>query len=202
MKKLFIYRENGEFVIERVNQFNHATKRVFVSEEGLQEGIQAYSHVLDEYILQVAEDLWGMVINIVGSPSMISKGQLDPLFTSHKKMYDVRWNGATGDSDEIEKDFVKVAEKNEIPSEVINEMLEQIYIPPYHENNLPYYLKANSHGGRRKGSGRPSIGTTRKVSVTLPDEIWNAIDKKKNNLDISQSQTLRLIIEQYFEDRR
>lgn len=202
MKKLFIYRENGEFVIERVNQFNHATKRFFVSEEGLQEGIQAYSHVLDEYILQVAEDLWGMVINIVGSSSMISKGQLDPLFTSHKKMYDVRWNGATGNSDEIEKDFVKMAEKNGIPSEVINEMLEQIYIPPYHENKLPYYLKANSHGGRRKGSGRPSIGTTRKVSVTLPDEIWDAIDKKKNNLDISQSQTLRLIIEQYFEDRR
>ncbi|WP_269920360.1 hypothetical protein [Caldifermentibacillus hisashii] len=67
MKKLKIYKENGEFVIERVNQFNHATKRLFISEEGLKEGLQSYQMVIDEYELEVSEDLWAFVINFLNS---------------------------------------------------------------------------------------------------------------------------------------
>lgn len=72
MKKLRIYKENGEFCIERVNQFNHATKRFFISEEGLKEGLQAYQPVIDEYELEVSEELWAFVINFVNSDEYIN----------------------------------------------------------------------------------------------------------------------------------
>lgn len=67
MKKLKIYKENGEFVIERVNQFNHATKRLFISEEGLKEGLQSYQMVISEYELEVSEELWAFVIKFLSS---------------------------------------------------------------------------------------------------------------------------------------
>ena len=63
MKILKIYKENGEFVIERVNQFDHATKRYFATEEGLKEGLDTYQLVISEYELEVSEDLWALVIN-------------------------------------------------------------------------------------------------------------------------------------------
>jgi hypothetical protein len=63
VKKLRVYMENGEYVIERVNEFNHATKRFFITEEGLKEGLDAYEPVIAEYELEVAEALWALVIN-------------------------------------------------------------------------------------------------------------------------------------------
>lgn len=72
MKKLLIYKQVGdsrieEYVIERVNPFNHATKRFFVSEQGLLEGLKAYKPVMEEYELEVSEDLWAIVINFLNS---------------------------------------------------------------------------------------------------------------------------------------
>lgn len=72
MKKLLIYKdnkesENGEFVIERVNEFNHSTKRFFISEQGLFEGLKEYRTVMGEYELEVSEDLWGETINFINS---------------------------------------------------------------------------------------------------------------------------------------
>lgn len=72
MKKLWIYKENGEFCIERMNQFNHATKRFFISEEGLKEGLQAYQSVIEEYELDVSEELWAFVINFMNSAKYIN----------------------------------------------------------------------------------------------------------------------------------
>ncbi|MFY0805776.1 CopG family transcriptional regulator [Peribacillus frigoritolerans] len=46
-------------------------------------------------------------------------------------------------------------------------------------NNSP------KHGGCREGAGRPSLGVTRKVSITLPDEIWNEIEREKGDLAMS-----------------
>lgn len=63
MKTLKVYRENGEFVIERVNEFNHATKRFFITEQGLKEGIDAYLPVISEYEIEASEDVWALVIN-------------------------------------------------------------------------------------------------------------------------------------------
>ncbi|PFZ05227.1 CopG family transcriptional regulator [Bacillus pseudomycoides] len=32
------------------------------------------------------------------------------------------------------------------------------------------------HGGKREGAGRPSLGITKKVSITLPEEAWKRIE--------------------------
>jgi len=70
MKKLLIYKENDDFVIERVNEFNHAFKRTFISEQGLLEGLQAYRLVISEYQLEVSDELWSMVLNFLNSKEM------------------------------------------------------------------------------------------------------------------------------------
>ncbi|PFV20973.1 CopG family transcriptional regulator [Bacillus toyonensis] len=35
------------------------------------------------------------------------------------------------------------------------------------------------HGGKREGAGRPTLGITRKVSVTLSEEHWKRIEDSK-----------------------
>lgn len=47
-------------------------------------------------------------------------------------------------------------------------------------------------GGYREGAGRPSLGRTRKVSITLPDELWEQIEEAKG--DEALSAFLRKII--------
>ena len=51
----------------------------------------------------------------------------------------------------------------------------------------------------KKKMGRPSLGETRKVSITLPEDVWKLIDERKEKWDNTLSQTLRNIIEVYFE---
>jgi hypothetical protein len=67
MKKLLIYKENEEFVIKNVNSFNHSFKRSFISEQGLLEGLQSYQPLIDEYELDVTDELWSLVINFLNS---------------------------------------------------------------------------------------------------------------------------------------
>ncbi len=67
MKKLLIYKENDEFVIERVNEFNYASKRYFISEQGFFEGLQSYQQVISEYELEVSDELWALVLNFLNS---------------------------------------------------------------------------------------------------------------------------------------
>ena len=64
MKKLKIYMEQGEFVLERINQFDHATKRKFISEKGLIEALESYPD-LSEYEIETDASLWAIVINAV-----------------------------------------------------------------------------------------------------------------------------------------
>lgn len=63
MKQLKIYKENGEFVLERINQFDHATKRYFITENGLLEALDQYQHVMHEYELSIeqGQDLIGLI---------------------------------------------------------------------------------------------------------------------------------------------
>ena len=63
IKTLQIYKENGEYIIKRINQFNHATKRFFITVDGLKEGLDAYQPVIDEYKIEVSQELWAVVIN-------------------------------------------------------------------------------------------------------------------------------------------
>lgn len=56
----------------------------------------------------------------------------------------------------------------------------------------PEEYVVSNRGGRREGAGRPSLGTTRKVSITLPDEIWEQLEDDK--ADKPMSAFLREII--------
>ncbi|MFF2482406.1 hypothetical protein [Paenibacillus sp. NPDC058071] len=50
-------------------------------------------------------------------------------------------------------------------------------------------------GGSRKGAGRKPIGVTRKISLTLPQSLWEEIDRCCHRGDHSVSEVLRSIIE-------
>jgi hypothetical protein len=53
----------------------------------------------------------------------------------------------------------------------------------------------NSH---KRPVGRPSLGVTKKVSMTLPPELWAKINEFKIDQGVSQSEAFRLILEKYF----
>ncbi|MEK3792282.1 ribbon-helix-helix domain-containing protein [Paenibacillus sp. FSL R7-0204] len=55
--------------------------------------------------------------------------------------------------------------------------------------------KVSKQGGARTGAGRKPIGVTRKISLTLPEECWNEIDRCCGKGDYSVSEVLRSIIE-------
>lgn len=40
-------------------------------------------------------------------------------------------------------------------------------------------------GGKREGAGRPSIGTSKKITITLPDEMWEAIEINKGDISMA-----------------
>lgn len=64
MKKLKIYKKDNEFVIERINEFNHSFKKKYITENGLFEAIDQYKYVIEDYKLEISDDdLWGKVIN-------------------------------------------------------------------------------------------------------------------------------------------
>lgn len=73
-KTLKVYKENGEFVIERVNGFNHATKRYFITEEGLKEGLDAYNFVIDDYEIEASKEVWALVINYLNNKAAKYEG--------------------------------------------------------------------------------------------------------------------------------
>ncbi|MDU1847572.1 MAG: hypothetical protein E6778_18755 [Niallia nealsonii] len=73
MRTLRINKQENEFVIEHVNSFGHGTKRFFITENGLKEGLDAYAPVIGEYELEVSEELWGFVLNYVGSSNFQQK---------------------------------------------------------------------------------------------------------------------------------
>lgn len=62
-------------------------------------------------------------------------------------------------------------------------------------NNNDTSRLTGNRGGTRKGAGRKPIGTTRKISLTLPQECWDEIDRYCARGDYSVSEVLRSIIE-------
>jgi len=55
-----------------------------------------------------------------------------------------------------------------------------------------------TRGGLREGAGRPSIGVTKKVSLTLTEELWHEIESVCADQNVSRSQVFRNIIESHF----
>lgn len=104
------------------------------------------------------------------------------LLDLHQKMYGVRWHGEEGNLDKLEKEFVVAAEQEGLSLEQTNDMLGQLYIPPYKKDDLPDHLK---YLGDNKKVGRPSLGTTKKVSITLPDDMWERINNDREKQSMS-----------------
>jgi hypothetical protein len=118
-KGINIYKENGEYVAERINEFNHSSKRYFVTLEGLFEYLETVQGLNGQVELEVSEELWATVINQLASAD---------------------------------------------PQE-------------------------------KKKVGRPSCGVTKKVSITLPEEVWVQLDVAKiTSGSASMSELLRKII--------
>ncbi|MFB4473735.1 hypothetical protein ACDI16_12495 [Oceanobacillus caeni] len=63
-KTLKIYKENDDYVMERINEFNHAFKKHY-SKAGLIEALQEYKVLgeLEKYDIQASNDVWALVIN-------------------------------------------------------------------------------------------------------------------------------------------
>lgn len=65
----------------------------------------------------------------------------------------------------------------------------------------PRFFDYEQVEGNLVTAGRPSLGTTKKVSLTLQDEVWKKIEQQRNVLGLSQSKFLRTLIEKYLENR-
>ncbi|MBD8005807.1 hypothetical protein [Bacillus norwichensis] len=49
MKKLLLYKENDEFVLEHINSFGHSFKRYFITKQGLEEELEMYDPAVENY---------------------------------------------------------------------------------------------------------------------------------------------------------
>lgn len=57
-----------------------------------------------------------------------------------------------------------------------------------------------TRGGHREGSGRKSIGVTKKVSLTLTEEIWEKIESHCEENKQSRSEVIRNILESFYHN--
>lgn len=55
-----------------------------------------------------------------------------------------------------------------------------------------------SRGGLREGAGRKTLGVTKKISLTLKDEIWESIEKQCLENNLSRSEVIRNMIESFY----
>ncbi|WP_243711841.1 hypothetical protein [Paenibacillus sp. BK033] len=53
-------------------------------------------------------------------------------------------------------------------------------------------------GGHREGSGRKSIGVTKKVSLTLTEQTWDKIESYCAEYKQSRSEVIRNILESFY----
>lgn len=99
MKKLWIYKEKDEFLLERTNGFNHATKRIFTTEDGLLEYLDIFvqNHDIDEYELDIPPEIMKIVaVKLVPDQAYFwtdewQKGELEAeedIKNGHLKTYD------------------------------------------------------------------------------------------------------------------
>lgn len=129
-------------------------------------------------------------------------GILD-VYDFHRKIYDARWNGERElyvNFKQLEDELDELASKAGLTHEKIDEMLSQLYIPPYKHDLLPEHLK-HSNSAKKETAGRPSLGETKKVSITLPVDIWKQIEKQIVDEDLkSKSAFFRKIALDHFKE--
>lgn len=91
-----------------------------------------------------------------------------------------------GMQQELELCLNVIKERDITPSSSVIESLQAL------RGYVEFGVNKSGHGGKREGAGRPAVGETRKVSISLPKEYWQQFEQKKG--DRSQSQFLREII--------
>ncbi|MBS4202463.1 CopG family transcriptional regulator [Bacillus sp. FJAT-49732] len=75
-------------------------------------------------------------------------------------------------------------------------------MPPYKYNLLPEHLR-HSNSAKRESAGRPSLGITKKLSLTLPKDIWDKIEKEIEEKELkSMSAYLRRMILNHYKNTR
>ncbi|OBZ08392.1 hypothetical protein A8L34_24085 [Bacillus sp. FJAT-27264] len=57
-----------------------------------------------------------------------------------------------------------------------------------------------TRGGLREGAGRKGIGLTKKVSLTLTEELWDKLEKQCTDDEVSRSELIRRMIEAYYSN--
>lgn len=55
-----------------------------------------------------------------------------------------------------------------------------------------------SKGGLREGAGRKNIGVTKKISLTLTEDMWDKIEKHCTDNNQSRSEAIRNMIESFY----
>ena len=55
-----------------------------------------------------------------------------------------------------------------------------------------------TRGGLREGSGRKSIGVTKKISLTLTEENWRKIESDCIDKNLSRSEVIRSILQSFY----
>ncbi len=68
MKKLIIFKDNQDYVVQRTNEFGTKFEKRFVTEQGLEECLKDYktNNVIDDYEIETSDDLWKFVIDTLG----------------------------------------------------------------------------------------------------------------------------------------
>jgi hypothetical protein len=56
----------------------------------------------------------------------------------------------------------------------------------------------SARGGLREGAGRKTIGVTKKISLTLPEELWERFEQQCLEHKASRSEVIRSIMESYY----
>ncbi|MGD6864272.1 MULTISPECIES: ribbon-helix-helix protein, CopG family [Bacillus cereus group] len=78
----------------------------------------------------------------------------------------------------------------------INDVLETEKGDSIQKNNNEKNNQIQSkRGGKREGAGRKGFGVTKKVSVTLPSEVWGEIEEICEKGNLNQSKVLRELIQ-------
>ncbi|MEK5396434.1 hypothetical protein [Paenibacillus sp. FSL K6-2859] len=94
-------------------------------------------------------------------------------------------------SDEILSEF-----KSKITSDITSSSKDKVKVGVATKDGQLGFLF--TRGGLREGAGRKSTGITKKVSLTLPENIWQEIEQACEEQNVSRSQVFRNIIEAHF----
>ena len=65
----------------------------------------------------------------------------------------------------------------------------------------PKFLFYDEVEGNLIGPGRPAVGKTKKISLTMPEEVWEQFDTVRKQRGLSQSALLREIVESWINNR-